>query len=188
MHKKIKEKAFRQKKTRLLPVFPISSTESGLPRIAELITSLLLLVPGSRSGGCLPKSSGDNLSRESKVGAKVVNSLSGQVAVTVLPREGGADKIAAGERLHKHHNLEVGHSLNLGVGRLGGVLLDNTAALLKEVAVNSNTVLLGNEHFLRVELERCSSNFEKREKLKLKRSGWNMVSGKFVRFHRAGVS
>ena len=58
-----------------------------------------------------------------------------------LPAESNADKATGLEALHEHHHLEVGHTLDLGMGGLSGVLLDNADALLEEVGVHGDTVL-----------------------------------------------
>lgn len=89
---------------------------------------------------------GNNLGRQGKVSAEVLNSIRSEVAVVVLPREGNTDVSLRLERLHEVHNLEVGGSLNVGVGGGDGVLLDDANSLLEEVGEDSNTVGLRNEH------------------------------------------
>lgn len=89
---------------------------------------------------------GDNLGRQGEVSTKVFNSLRGEVAVVVLPRECNTDVSTRLERLHEVQNLKVGSSLDLGVGGGDGVLLDNANSLTEEVGEDSDTVGLGNEH------------------------------------------
>ncbi len=89
---------------------------------------------------------GNNLGRKGKVSTKVLNSLRGEVAVVVLPREGDADVTLGLERLHEVQDLEVGGSLDVGVGGGDGVLLDDANSLTEEVRVDSDAVGLGDEH------------------------------------------
>ena len=89
---------------------------------------------------------GDNLCRQGKVSTEVLNSLGSEVTVVVLPREGNADVSLGCERLHEVHNLEVGSTLDVGVGGGDGVLLDNANSLTEEVGEDSDAVGLGNEH------------------------------------------
>ena len=89
---------------------------------------------------------GDNLSRQGEVSTKVFNSLRGEVAVVVLPGEGDADVSLGLERLHEVQHLEVGGSLDLGVSRRDGVLLDDANSLAEEVREDSDAVGLGDEH------------------------------------------
>ena len=89
---------------------------------------------------------GNNLGRQGKVSTKVLNSLRGEVAVVVLPREGDTDVSLGLEGLHEVENLEVGGSLDVGVGGGDGVLLDDANSLTEEVGEDSDAVGLGDEH------------------------------------------
>lgn len=88
----------------------------------------------------------NNLSRQGKVSTKVLNSLRSQVAVVMLPGEGDADVSLGLERLHEVEYLEVGSSLDVGVGGGDGVLLDDANSLTEEVREDSDAVGLGDEH------------------------------------------
>lgn len=128
-----------------------SITEGGRSVSSELLA--LLLGASSGAASLLLHGGRDNLGREREVGPKVVKAslgtilvLSDEVAVVVLPGEGNADEALAAQGLHEHHNLKVGHTLDLRVGRKGGVLLHNANSLLEEVGVDSDTVGLRDEH------------------------------------------
>jgi len=90
----------------------------------------------------------DNLRWQTQVAAKVFNSFVSQIAVVVLPGEGDAHISLRLQRLHQHENLQVRWSLNLGV--LGGlrVFLDYAYTLLEEISEDSDTIFLGDEHFV----------------------------------------
>ena len=118
-------------------------TESRAAASLELV--LFAVTSFGAHGGLLVGGRND-LSRKGQVGSEVFNSLIGQVAVVVLPRESNANESSGLKRLHQAKNFQVAGSLNLRVGGRLGVLLDNTDSLGEEVAEDSNSVFLGNEH------------------------------------------
>ena len=121
----------------------VSTTEGRLALSGEL---LVITVTAIGTAGSLLVCGGNNLGRKGKVSTKVLNSLRGEVAVVVLPGEGDADVSLGLERLHEVQHLEVGGSLDLGVSRRDGVLLDDANSLTEEVREDSDAVGLGDEH------------------------------------------
>ena len=128
-------------------VLTVSAAAEGraasLAAAAELV---LLAVAALGPAGDLLVGGRDDLGGKGQVGAKVLDALVGEVAVVVLPVEGDADEAAGFQGLHEHHDLEVGGSLDVGVGGRDGVLLDDEDALLEEVGEGRDAVGLGDEH------------------------------------------
>ena len=100
------------------------------------IRTLVGLLVGSRN----------NLWRECQVGAQVLDSFVGQVAVVVLPRKSDANVSLGLQGFHEHKNFQVGWSLDLRMLLALGVLLHDTDTLLEQVAVDSDSVFLWNPH------------------------------------------
>lgn len=123
----------------------VSSTESGASLASELST-ILLTVTSLGASSYLTVGSGNNLSGKSKVSSQILDTLSSKVYVVVLPVEGNTNESPGLKRFHEHENLEVGGSLNVGVGRGDSVLLYNKNTLTEEVLVNCDTVGLGDKH------------------------------------------
>lgn len=91
-------------------------------------------------------SSRNNFGRQSQVSTEVLNSLGGEVAIGVLPTVSKTDVSARLERFHERQNLEVGGSLDMGVGGAHGVFFDNHDSLAEEVGEDGYAVGLGDEH------------------------------------------
>ena len=89
---------------------------------------------------------GDDLRGQGEVAPQILDALGGEVAVVVLPAEGKADESARLQGFHEVQHLEVGASLDVGVGRADGVLLDDEDALAEEVSEDGYAVGLGDEH------------------------------------------
>jgi hypothetical protein len=121
----------------------ISSTERRTSFTSEL---LVITVTSLRASSYLAVGSRNNLSRESKVGPQVLNTLSSKVHVVVLPVEGNTNVSPGLEGLHEAKYLKVGRSLNVGVGSGNSVLLYNKNTLTEEVLVYCNAVCLGDKH------------------------------------------
>jgi hypothetical protein len=83
--------------------------------------------------------------RQVEEGSQVLDPLVGEVVVVVLPAERFTDVLAALERLHHVHDVQVGH-VNLAVLLHHRVLLDDADAILEELAVDGDAVLLGHQH------------------------------------------
>mmetsp|Transcript_39581 Transcript_39581/g.67410 ORF Transcript_39581/g.67410 Transcript_39581/m.67410 type:complete len:223 (+) Transcript_39581:54-722(+) len=124
-------------------VLAVTSTEGGLALASELV---LIAFPSLRPGSLLLVRGGDDLGGKGQVSAEVFDALGGEVAVVVLPAEGGADVSSGLEGLHEVEDLEVGASLDVGVGGADGVLLDDEDSLAEEVGEDSDAVGLGDEH------------------------------------------
>lgn len=123
-----------------------AAAEGGTAALtAELV---LLAVAALGTAGSLLVRGRDDLGGKGEVGTEVLDALVGEVAVVVLPVEGDADEATAGKGLHEHHDLEVGGTLDVGVGGGDGVLLDDEDALLEEVGEGGDAVGLGDEHLL----------------------------------------
>ena len=123
-------------------VFAVATPEGGASS-CELVFLAITHI-GTASG--LLVRGGDNFGGKGQVLSEIVDSLVRQVAVVVLPRESNANVSTRLERLHQHENLQVGGAFNVRMGLGTGVLLDDANALLKEVAENSDTVLLWDVH------------------------------------------
>ena len=120
-----------------------SAPEGRSATVGELVffaitslRSLVGLLVGSRN----------NFGGKSKVRTEVFDTLVGEVAVVVLPREGNTDVFLGCKRLHQHKNLQVARSLDVGVLLGLGVFLDDADSLLEEVRVDSDTVFFGDPH------------------------------------------
>lgn len=98
--------------------------------------------PGNGRG--LLESGGDNVGGQVQVASEVLDASIREVKVVVSPVKVLANVTAGLERDHHLHDLEVGHANHLVINRnvLGG---DNNA-LLKQVGIDSQTVLLGDQH------------------------------------------
>lgn len=118
-------------------------TEGRASTIGKLV---LFAVTPFRSLVGLLVSGRNNLGRKRQIGAQVLDTLIGQVAIVVLPRECDANVSLGLERLHQHQDFQVGGPFNGWVLVRFGVLLDDAHTLLKEVAVDSDTVFLWNPH------------------------------------------
>mmetsp|Transcript_22981 Transcript_22981/g.49726 ORF Transcript_22981/g.49726 Transcript_22981/m.49726 type:complete len:153 (+) Transcript_22981:227-685(+) len=124
-------------------VLAITSTEGGLALSSHLILiTLASLGPGSR----LLVRRRHNLSGKGKVSTKVFNALVVEVAIVVLPAEGGADESTGLKGLHEVEDLKVGAAFDVRVGGGDGVLLDDEDSLAEEVREDSDAVGLGDEH------------------------------------------
>ena len=88
----------------------------------------------------------DDLSGETQVSTKVFNSLGSKVAVRMLPTVGETDETTRLKGLHERKNLEVGSSLEVGVGGADGVLLNDEDSLAEKVGEDGDAVSLGDEH------------------------------------------
>ena len=64
----------------------------------------------------------------------------------MLPAECRADESTRLEGLHEVEDLEIGASLDVGVGRRDGVLLHDENSLAEEVREDCYAVGLGDEH------------------------------------------
>lgn len=124
-------------------VFSVTASAEGRTASSELV---FLAIASFGTGGTLLVGGGNNFIGKSQVRSQVGNAGIGQVAIVVLPAESDTDVFTGFQRLHQHEDLQVGGSLDLGMGWRLGVLLDDANAFLEEVAEDSDTVLFGDEH------------------------------------------
>mmetsp|Transcript_25670 Transcript_25670/g.48916 ORF Transcript_25670/g.48916 Transcript_25670/m.48916 type:complete len:234 (-) Transcript_25670:536-1237(-) len=155
-------------------VLAITSTERRLALSTELV---LITVTSLGASGRFLVCGRHNLRRKAKVSSEVLDALLGEVAVVVLPAEGATDESTGEEGLHEVENLEVGASLDVGVGGADGVLLDDEDSLTEEVREDSDAVGFGDEHGVRVlekwlgECPGCLDRIFKLKHEKLKKYG-----------------
>jgi hypothetical protein len=77
--------------------------------------------------------------------AEIVNAQVSEVVVIVLPRESFAHVFARLERFHDIEDVKV-WNVDFRVLLLHEVLLDNTDAILEQLAIDCNTILLRHQH------------------------------------------
>mmetsp|Transcript_4822 Transcript_4822/g.10623 ORF Transcript_4822/g.10623 Transcript_4822/m.10623 type:complete len:211 (+) Transcript_4822:47-679(+) len=161
-------------------VLAITSTEGRLALSTELV---LITVTSLGASGRLLVRGRHNLGGKAEVSTEVLNALLIEVAVVVLPAEGDADESTGEEGLDEVENLEVGASLDVGVGGADGVLLDDENSLTEEVREDSDAVGFGDEHGVG-ELEKrlgecpgCLDRIFKLKHEKLKKYGMETAGG-----------
>ena len=64
----------------------------------------------------------------------------------MLPAEGDTDKSTRRQGFDEIHDLEIGRSLNVGMGGRDRILFNNEDTLAKEVGEDSNAVGFRDEH------------------------------------------
>jgi hypothetical protein len=88
----------------------------------------------------------NNFGRQSQISTEVLNPLGGKVAIRMLPTISKTDVSPRLEGFHERQNLEVGGSLDVGVGGAHGVFFDDDDSLAEEVGEDGYAVGLGDEH------------------------------------------